>query len=51
MFKIFDEILQQNISGLSNQSQQNIALLPKISKEDYLQTIHELQKHIQTHLQ
>ena len=45
--KIFDEILQQNISGLSNQSQQNIALLPKISKEDYLQTIHELQKHIQ----
>lgn len=45
--KIFDEILQQNILGFSKQSLKPIALQPKISKEDYLQIIHELQKHIQ----
>jgi para-aminobenzoate synthetase component 1 len=44
---VFDEIIQQEIVGLSKQNQYPIVLQPKISKSDYLQTIKTLQQHIQ----
>ncbi len=45
--EIYQTIIHTNIDNNSYATSQNISFKPRITKEDYLTTIHQLQQHIQ----